>query len=184
MQLSVIEITVIVVKANKTFRVFLFFRDRNSLLLGFITYEQEAVIPPGNHSHQFLSLHIYQKIPHCQCISRNLYIKPPSKEAAKKSKDVQSQYSPLSLSCHLAISFLFHSLYSPGTIGDHWFQGLFFRMQHSSMNCKQASDDNIPRRAGTHKVIRTPARLADLETDQQDRHQETKYCHVFVSFDP
>lgn len=49
------------------------------------------------------------------------------------------------------------------------------------MNCKQASNNNVPRRTGTHKVVSILARKSDISADHKAGDQKASECHVSVS---
>lgn len=54
-------------------------------------------------------------------------------------------------------------------------------MQHFAMNCKQASNNNVPRRTGAHEVISILARESDISADHKAGDQKANKCHVSVS---
>lgn len=71
--------------------------------------------------------------------------------------------------------------YSPRAILNYWLDGIFFRMQHFAMNCKQASNNNIPRRTGPHNVISILARESDNGADPKAGDQKAHECHISFS---
>lgn len=49
------------------------------------------------------------------------------------------------------------------------------------MNSKQASNNNVPRRTGTHEVVSILARESDISADHKAGDQKGNECHASVS---
>lgn len=49
------------------------------------------------------------------------------------------------------------------------------------MNCKQAPNNNVPRRTGTHEVISILAGESDISADHKAGDPKADKCHVSVS---
>lgn len=53
-------------------------------------------------------------------------------------------------------------------------------MQHFTVDCKQASNNDVPRRTGTHKVVSSLAGENDVGADHKAGDQKDNKCHVSV----
>lgn len=95
---------------------------------------------------------------------------------------LQEEHAP----CQWSLLFyLFHSQhYSPSTILNDGFDGILLWPQHFAMDCKQASNNDVPWRAGTHKVSRSLAGESSISTDYKAGDQKANECHVSVSLAP